>query len=120
MLETSLEGFFTVLGTFEDFCGGRDGFWRFSLCWILLWRDSHVAGDFHGAEDFWDFHGAGELFWRVLWRDFYGAGDFFGGIFTVLEISSLIFTVLETSLEEFSRCWRLLLEILRSVRVATP
>ena len=130
MLETSLEGFFTVLGTFEDFCGGRDGFWRFSLCWILLWRDFHVAGDFHGAENFWDFHGAGELFWRLLWRDFYGAGDFFldfhgagdffGGIFTVLEISSGIFTVLETSLEEFSWCWRLLLEILRSVRVATP
>ena len=33
--------------------------------------------------------------------DFHGAGDFFGGIFTVLE----------TSLEGFSWCWRLFLEI---------
>ena len=69
VLETSSGGFsrcwrlleiFRVLGTFGDFRGARDGFWRFSLCWILLWRD------FHNAGDFWDFH---------------GAGDFFGGIF---------------------------------------
>ena len=59
VLETS-SGIFMVLGTFGDFRGARDGFWRFSLCWILLWRD------FHNAGDFWDFH---------------GAGDFFGGIF---------------------------------------
>ena len=47
--------------------------------------------------------------------DFHRAGDFFGRIFTLLEISGIfmvletfleIFTVLETSLEGFSQCWR--------------
>ena len=45
--------------------------------------------------------------------DFHSAGDFFGGIFTVLETSSGILTVLETFLDRFSRCWRLLLEIFK-------
>ena len=39
--------------------------------------------------------------------DFHYAGYFFGGIFMMLETSSWIFTVLETSLEGFSQCWRL-------------
>ena len=54
--------------------------------------------------------------------DFHCAGYFFGGIFTVLDTSlegfSLCWrlllensTVLGTALEGFSRCWRLLLEI---------
>ena len=50
--------------------------------------------------------------------DFHGARAFFGGIFTVLEISSGIFTVPETSLEEFSRCWRLLLQIFTVLEVS--
>ena len=93
MLETSLKGF--------------------SWCWRLLRRD------FHSAEDFWDFHFAGDLFRGIFTvletslADFQGAGDFFGGIFTVLETSG-IFTVLDTSsgdfFGEFSRCCRHLLE----------
>ena len=70
MLETSLEGF--------------------SLCWRLLRRDFHCAGDFLERifmvleTSSGDFHGAGDFFWRfsrcwrLLWKDFHGAGDFSG------------------------------------------
>ena len=113
VLETSLEGFSLcsrrLLGfsqcwrlLWRDFHGAVDFFWRFSRCWRLYWRDFTVletSGIFPVLETSGDFHGASET------------GDFFAGIFRVLEISSGIFMVLETSLEGFSLCWSLLLGI---------
>ena len=91
MLEIS-SGIFTVPETSLE---------EFSRCLILLLQIFTVletSGDFHGAEDFFewifmvletssgiftafetsleDFHGAGDFIWRFLWR-----------IFTVLETS---------------------------------
>ena len=47
------------------------------------------------------------------------SGDFFRGIFILLETSSEIFTVLETALEGFSWCWRLLLEIFTVLKTSS-
>ena len=74
VLETSSGDFHVAGDFFRDFHGAGDFLWRFSRCWRLLWKDFHGAGDFSG--------------------DFQHAGDFFRGIFTLLETSSGIFTVL--------------------------
>ena len=47
-------------------------------------------------------------YWRLLWRDFHGAGDFFRRFLQSWRLLLEIFMVLETSLEGFSWCWRLL------------